>query len=276
MQIINKTTATILFIVSLFVIAAFIGFAVYVFFFDKHMAFPMAPRGEFVQASYVLEDDSPYIIAWTLPEECASGGYEVQEVGYTTDNGLLWGGMDADCTWEDSGYVCRAEPHPSMLNPSSTWMIQAKAYGCPEDRSYVSEVVHVRPNLNIAHLSASIQNLQADGGVDLRLLEWMDGAKAEQAALASGDCSLEHIERDECLPNGFFIRDTDVSLSLPLAPYALLRIILPGSDGNPTLRNVDLPRLKRYLEDAIPEARIPFTVTTRNGIIVAIEERYVP
>lgn len=129
---------------SLVVIAGIIGTFSFLILTDKGMVFPKQPHGAFMYAPYVITENGSHVVRWVLPEECTTVGYEVQEVGYTPESELLWGGMGATCAeGNDTFFHCRAELHPDMHGRISEWLIQASAYGCSDDRFYVSGVTRV-------------------------------------------------------------------------------------------------------------------------------------
>ncbi|MEN9557884.1 MAG: hypothetical protein RL141_253 [Candidatus Parcubacteria bacterium] len=132
------------FVISLLIIGAVIGFIAYKVATDVQMPFPREPHGTFIEAPHRESVDDKEKITWILPEGgCASVGYEVQEVGYTPENGKLWGGMGAECTLQEKGSVCVADLHPDMIDRDSQWNIQAVGYDCERGGNYVSELVMI-------------------------------------------------------------------------------------------------------------------------------------
>lgn len=138
----KKKKYTILFL-GVFCVAAF-GSAVYIVRLvrdDGRMIFPKTPHGTFIQTPKILTEDGVRRVEWVLSKMCARASYEVQEVGYATGSGMLWGGQDASCAQSEQGYRCLADLHSGMSGDSKRWMIQAYAYECDGGDYYISEPV---------------------------------------------------------------------------------------------------------------------------------------
>lgn len=128
--------------------------------------------------------------------------------------------------------------------------------------------------------------IKLDGkNAQLRLVEWVQGSdNQEQTALETGRCTLERIEKDECLPNPFFIRETEKILTLPMIPDIDIQVLSPGPSGeikqdeqlNTVHREISLANLAKMLENHDFAEQIPFIFTTKNGSILKIEEQYIP
>jgi hypothetical protein len=108
------------------------------------MIFPKPPHGRFVQSPTVFTTEDPHVIKWTLPEKCDHNSYEVQEAGYESDSGKLWGGMSASCAQTENGFECQAEEHPQMKEKDGPWQVQSSSYGCEGDGYFISDIVSVR------------------------------------------------------------------------------------------------------------------------------------
>lgn len=127
-----------------------------------------------------------------------------------------------------------------------------------------------------ARLYVKIPAVQRNGNVDMQLVEWATGDTAEQVAFEEGACSLRAIEDDECTPNGFFVRVTNKVFTLPLSPDVRIELYDWMNPEGPTLSLVSR-------EDFINDAQIkyrtetsPFIITTHGGVIMEIQEQYVP
>lgn len=147
-----------------------------------------------------------------------------------------------------------------------------------------TDIVQQRAETGTARLHGEDVRMDA-GMLHMKLVEWVQGSdEQEQAALESGLCTLERIESDECLPNGFFIRTTGKVLEAPLAEEVKVAVLSPGPSGeitqdaqsNTVPRNIEIDVLKRMLADPDFASQAVFAVTTRHGKAVAIEEMYVP
>jgi hypothetical protein len=111
---------------------------------------------------------------------------------------------------------------------------------------------------------------------DIRLVEWVpDSDNQEQAALEMDDCSLDEIEKEMCLSNPFYIRDTEKRLSLPFAPDVRIRLFFPDRSGSPALRDIT-PMEFREMHNKSPTKTTPYIITTTNGMISDIEQQYTP
>jgi hypothetical protein len=137
-----------------------------------------------------------------------------------------------------------------------------------------------------------IESKNNGGNITLNLVEWVQGSdNQEQAALETGFCSLEKIEKDECLPNGFYVRNTAKQLTLPVSADVNIQALSAGPDGKiaQDASNNTIPR-KISLSDLVSMIKntqdagagvlfvdlTPFIFTTTNGIITEIQEQYIP
>ncbi|MFA5854180.1 MAG: hypothetical protein WC866_03770 [Patescibacteria group bacterium] len=124
-----------------------------------------------------------------------------------------------------------------------------------------------------------------ENSVALRLVEWVEGEdNQEQAALETERCTLERIEKDECVPNNFFLRETQKTLQLPIAANLSVQVLSNGANGefkqdeqqNTLPREVSLTDLQKMLEIGEFAIYTPFVFTTTNGAITKIQEQYIP
>jgi hypothetical protein len=140
-----------------------------------------------------------------------------------------------------------------------------------------------------ARLKGRIDSLRKEAGggfvVLFHLIDWENGRDdAGQAAIEAGFCTLERVERDECTPNGFFIRDASMVISLPVASDVDLQVLSPGPNGeiaqderkNTIHRKIGLNDLQKMLEGADFAKYAPFIFTTTDGVITGIREQYIP
>jgi hypothetical protein len=123
------------------------------------------------------------------------------------------------------------------------------------------------------------------GNIELRLVEWVEGSdNQEQAALESGRCTLDRIEKDECMPNPFFVRETQKTLKLPVAPNLTVQVLSPGPKGeikqdeqqNTIPREISLTDLQKMLGNVDFAKDTPFIFITKGGAITEIQEQYIP
>ncbi len=154
----------------------------------------------------------------------------------------------------------------------------------PSTESDQVENATTRAATDTAKLYGKIVKLNSKN-TDLRLVEWVQGSDSqEQAALETGRCTLERIEKDECLPNPFFIRETQKTLTLPMTPDIKIQVLSPGPSGeikqdeqlNTIHREINLADLAKMLENHDFAEQTPFIFTTQYGSIIKIEEQYIP
>lgn len=123
------------------------------------------------------------------------------------------------------------------------------------------------------------------GNIELRLVEWVEGSdNQEQAALENGRCALDRIEKDECLPNPFFLRETQKTLKLPVATDLSIQVLSPGPNGeikqdeqqNTIPRKISLTDLQKMLGNVDFVKDTPFIFITKGGAVTEIQEQYIP
>ena len=123
------------------------------------------------------------------------------------------------------------------------------------------------------------------GSIELRLVEWVEGSdNQEQAALESGRCTLDRMEKDECLPNPFFVRETQKTLKLPVASDLSIQVLSPGPNGeikqdeqqNTIPREISLTDLQKMLGNVDFAKDTPFIFITKGGTVTEIQEQYIP
>ncbi len=123
------------------------------------------------------------------------------------------------------------------------------------------------------------------GNIELRLVEWVEGSdNQEQAALESGRCTLDRIEKDECVPNPFFVRETQKTLKLSVATNPSIQVLSPGPNGeikqdeqqNTIPREISLNDLQKTLGNVDFAKDTPFIFITKGGVVTEIQEQYIP
>lgn len=131
----------------------------------------------------------------------------------------------------------------------------------------------------------TVKSEQTGRTLTLRLVEWVSGHDAAgQAALEAGACTLERLENYECTPNGFFIRETQKDIALPLPQTVQIQVLSPGPSGeikqdaekNTLPRDISLTDLQKMLTMPDFAKRTPFIITTTHGVITKIQQQYVP
>lgn len=124
--------------------------------------------------------------------------------------------------------------------------------------------------------------------VKIELLENIEGQQnMESAAIADGVCTLDQVQKSECLNNPFYIRQTGKVLDLELDPKANIQAYARESGGGMLVNKDSAPYLQpmsiatfmdryaqadssSYLHD------IPFYFGIEGGRIVRVQEKYVP
>lgn len=106
----------------------------------------------------------------------------------------------------------------------------------------------------------------------------------KQAALEADRCTLDRVENDECVPNGFFVRETAKRMTLSVAADARVDVYARTPEG--AMKSDEQGNI--YLEATTPAAladllmrlsslkSVPFVLTTTHGVITKIQEQYVP
>lgn len=120
----------------------------------------------------------------------------------------------------------------------------------------------------------------------IALVEWVQGAdNQEQAAIEAGSCTLASAEKDECLPNPFFVRETKKELTIPFSSTAIFKVydrpqnedgFLSDDEGNLLQKNVGVTEFVAMLKKYGSLKSVPFVVITKNGAIVEMQEQYIP
>jgi hypothetical protein len=126
--------------------------------------------------------------------------------------------------------------------------------------------------------------ISADSNLTFQLVEWVRGAdNQEQAALETGRCTLARVENDECVPNGFFVRDTGKQLTLPLSADAKIEVyarngegMASDASGNGYLQMVNASELAKLIGSVGSLKQIPFILTTEHGKVIGVREQYIP
>lgn len=149
------------------------------------------------------------------------------------------------------------------------------------------------PNQEVAKsgsavLYGKIDNIKANKenkDIDFHLVEWVNGSdNQEQAAFETGLCTLDRIENDECLPNHFFVRNTQKNISLPISKDVLIKIYARNDKGgmksdeigNIYQESVSLEALNTIIGNVETLKEVPFIFTTTQGVITEIQEQYIP
>lgn len=107
---------------------------------------------------------------------------------------------------------------------------------------------------------------------------WLTGEAGEDAAIAAGLC--DDSSRAECLPDGFFIENTDPSASL-IALGSSVRIVMQTyrmeESGVVEPQEIDLDAFERLVNDTAAHWNdLPYEITVEDGAVGLIEEVYVP
>lgn len=147
-----------------------------------------------------------------------------------------------------------------------------------------SEISDSPTTLTHAKFTARINQLR-EKEVELNLVEFASGSRADEAALETEACSIDQVEKGDCTPNDFFVRVSNKTISLPLSADATLLAyaraatgggMIPDTEGNIHSIKVSLKQLIDLFKNDPSLHSIPFHIITTNGKISSLEEQYVP
>jgi hypothetical protein len=104
--------------------------------------------------------------------------------------------------------------------------------------------------------------------------EWLTGTAAEEAAIAVGQCTQEN--RQECLPNGYFISNPSTdeeSIPLDLRASIVMQTWKMEETGSVAPKPISV---NEFSQRSQVHTQVPYRITLSNGMVVKIEEVYVP
>jgi len=141
-----------------------------------------------------------------------------------------------------------------------------------------------------ARLFGQIDKLESgkDGriGAAVQLLENVTGQdNLEEAHLIDGSCTLDQIEQNKCLNSMFYLHPTGKSVMLPIAPDAEIRVYARVSGGGMSVDSQGSVYLETitsaafvsgYKDSSARPMDTSYRVTTKNGVIVRLEEVLTP
>lgn len=106
---------------------------------------------------------------------------------------------------------------------------------------------------------------------------WLTGAEGERAAIAAGRCTPA--DTSDCMPNGYFIENTDTATTpLLVSPdvQVMMETYETGEPGDKR-EDLDLATFTALINDpTLYWNRLPYHVTTENGVVTMIAEQYIP
>jgi hypothetical protein len=123
----------------------------------------------------------------------------------------------------------------------------------------------------IRSLNTASSTLQFDDA------QWMTGTAGEDAAIAAGLCTEE--TRAECLPNDFYIGNTDPDpVTIPLAQNLTIYMLTwNAGDAGIKRQSIRLNEFAALINDTAAHwNKLPYNVTVKNNAVIMIEEVYVP
>lgn len=124
--------------------------------------------------------------------------------------------------------------------------------------------------------------------VKVALLENIGGQQnMENAAIADGVCTLDQVQKSECLNNPFYIRETGKALDLEFDPKANIQAyarepgggMLVNKDSAPYLQQMYIAKFTEQYTQADGSSYlhdIPFYFGIEGSKIVRVQEKYVP
>ena len=114
--------------------------------------------------------------------------------------------------------------------------------------------------------------------IDFDDASWFTGAAAEDAAIRAGLCDDE--TRDECVPNGFFIENTEAKTErIAVAPNAKVSMQTWKMEetGEVAPREISLGDFAALINDpAAHWQKLPYRITVDKNVVTGIEEVYIP
>lgn len=135
---------------------------------------------------------------------------------------------------------------------------------------------------------SQIDTLNNKNIVTVELLENIEGQQnMENAAIADGVCTLDQVQKSDCLNNPFYIRQTGKTLDLEFDPKANIQAYARESGGGMLVNKDSAPYLQRMsiatfmeqyaqADDSSYLHDIPFYFGINDGKIIHIQEKYVP
>lgn len=124
--------------------------------------------------------------------------------------------------------------------------------------------------------------------IKIDLLNNIEGQQnMEDAAVADGVCTLDQVQKSECLNNPFYIQQTGKTAELELDPQATIQLyarkgsdgMLVNKEGSIYLEEISVASfMQQYAEGSSSGSlhEIPFYFGIEKGRIVQIQEKYTP
>jgi hypothetical protein len=137
------------------------------------------------------------------------------------------------------------------------------------------EVVDFQDGRQLGFVYAFVDN---NTGADFDDALWLTGKDAEDAAIQKGICT--EATRAECLPNDYFIENTNES-TVRIAISPEVKIIMQTWNMEETGR---VEPVEISLEEFAPKINseefhwhhLPYYITVKDNVVVLIEEVYIP
>jgi hypothetical protein len=178
-------------------------------------------------------------------------------------------------------YILNTSPSPTVTTTDS--LAAPKIPGQPRVQEAFS-------SFN-ARLLGRITEISSTDGIKTAKVDLLENVKGEQnmenAAIADGVCTIEQVNKSECLNNPFYIRDLDKSLDLKIAPQVSIQMYAREPRGGMLVDEAnqiyleDVP-ISRFIEQYAQAGQtsylylIPFYFGIEGGEIVRIQEKYIP
>ncbi|MEO5927045.1 MAG: hypothetical protein ABIO72_00035 [Patescibacteria group bacterium] len=124
--------------------------------------------------------------------------------------------------------------------------------------------------------------------VKVELLQNIEGQQnMENAAIADGVCTLDQVQKNECLNNPFYIQRTENTLDLELDPQVNIQVYAREAGGGMLVDKNSAPYLQQmpvtkfmgqYMQASGSNYLhgIPFYFGIKKNKIVRVQEKYVP
>ena len=140
-------------------------------------------------------------------------------------------------------------------------------------------------------LFGRISQIDTSNGTHIAKIELLENIEGQQnmenAAIADGVCTLDQVQKSECLNNPFYIRQIGKVLDLELDPKANIRMyareprggMLVDAQSRTYVEQKSLEQFTDLLTQNNPPdylRDIPFYFGIEGGKVVRIQEKYVP
>jgi len=272
------------------------------FHYPKDWVYSRDDRADFLSVHFKNADGAE-MMQFQMPgpdtgfEETAN----IKEIKLTADDGSSVGGQFMRPCSSDNCDKTKG-PFSAFANWRNAlfYVNASETQGTPAEAAHMRQFEDVLRSLNTANnnptnsvgsatLFGEIKSLNKDGEkieAVIKLDEWVKGQDdQEQAALVDGQCTLEQIETSACLGDPFYLRKTDKTITLQVDNKGDIEVyareprggmLASPKTGNIYMEKISLEKFVEWYEQQTYLKETPYYFTTKNGVITAIKEQYVP